>query len=89
VTRPVLAEAPCAPHQHSCESNLIFSLRSLRQRIGTKLELQHLGLCPLAAFDVEGRPVAEGRPQTFALPTGIGIVDAPIQKTPRVASVDP
>src|SRR6059036_3559743 len=51
---------------------------SLRQRIGTKLEVQDLGLCPFAAFDVERSPVAEGRPQTFALPAGLWIVDAPI-----------
>jgi len=30
-------------------------IRLLRQRIGTELELHDLGLCPLAAFDVERR----------------------------------
>ena len=51
---------------------------SLRQRIGAKLEVQDLGLCPLAAFYMEWRPVAEGRPQPFALPAGLWIVEAPI-----------
>src|SRR5213593_3291035 len=53
-------------------------MRSLRERIGAKLELHDLARRPLAAFDVERRPGAVGRPQPLALPASIRIVDAPI-----------
>src|SRR3989442_7804033 len=51
---------------------------SRRKRIGTKLELHDLARRPLAAFDMEGRSGAVGRPQSLALPASIRIVDAPV-----------
>src|SRR5213593_303806 len=53
-------------------------MRSLRERIGAKLELHDLARRPLAALDVERRPGAVGRPQPFALPAAIRIVDAAV-----------
>ena len=48
------------------------------RRIGTQLEFYDLGQSPLAALDVERRSVAEGRPQSLALPARMWIIDAPI-----------
>src|SRR5712691_4953878 len=53
-------------------------MRSPRERVGTKLELHDLARRPLAALDVERRSGAVGRPESFALPASIRIVDAPI-----------
>jgi hypothetical protein len=61
----------------------------MRWRVGAKLELHDLGLRTFAAFHVEWRAGASGCPKAFALLSGFWIVDALIQKTPQVASVDP
>src|SRR5262249_738015 len=50
-----------------------------RQRIRPQLELHHLAGRALAAFDVIGRAPRIGRPQAFALPAAIGIIDAAIE----------
>src|SRR5438445_1641874 len=52
---------------------------SPRQRIGAKLELHHFGQRAFAAFSVERRAVAVGRPQSLAFPTAIRIVDPPVE----------
>src|ERR1700732_3064683 len=52
---------------------------SVGQRIRPKLEMHHYGGAALAALFEPGRPVAAGRPQSAALPAGIGIIDAPVE----------
>jgi len=53
-------------------------LRSPCERIGAEPEVHDLGQSPFAAFDVERRSVAVGRPQSLALPARLRIIDAPI-----------
>src|SRR5881296_3222028 len=53
-------------------------MRSLRERIWAKLELHDLARRPLATLDVERRPGAVGRPQPFALPASVRIIDAAV-----------
>src|ERR1700733_8225133 len=52
---------------------------SMRQRVGPDLDVDGHGRHALAAFLEPGRAVAFRRPQTPALPAGIGIVDAGIK----------
>src|SRR4029434_775823 len=54
------------------------AIRSLREWIRTKLELYDFGLRPFATFHMEWRAGAGGRPEPFALPAGLGIVDAAV-----------
>ena len=56
----------------------LLPIRSPRERVGTKLDLDRLRPRPLAAFIVEERPRAGCRPQCLALPIGVWIIDAPI-----------
>jgi hypothetical protein len=84
----VLANRAGAIRQYLCGLKLVVSTPSLRQRIRTKLELYDLGLCPFTAFDVEGRPVAEDRPQTFTFQPALGSSTRPFKKTAALASVD-
>src|SRR5215203_5243268 len=48
----------------------------LRQRIGTHLELDHFARRALAGFHVEWRTRAHRRPQSFALPPALWVVDS-------------
>src|SRR5262249_26244201 len=64
----------CPPYIHTHISS-----HSLGQRIGPQLELHHLAGRALAAFDVIGRAARIGRPQTFAFPASIWIIDAAIE----------
>src|SRR5215510_1570228 len=50
-------------------------IRSLREWIGTKLELDDLRLRSFATFYMKRRAGACGCPEAFALPAGFGIVD--------------
>src|ERR1700722_5380284 len=65
-------------------NNFSFTLRnepvwlSVRQRVGAHLELVKLGTLRSAALVVEDGARACCGPQTFALPAGVWIVDAPI-----------
>src|SRR5437016_353806 len=50
----------------------------LRQRIGTKLEVQHLAGSSLPRLRMERSTSRLGRPQTFPLPARARVVDAAI-----------
>src|SRR5262245_5480953 len=62
LSRRVLSTSPCSVSP--CE------------RIRTKLELHDLRPVLLATFEMEHRSGGVGRPQSSALPTGVGIVNA-------------
>src|SRR3954470_5433150 len=49
-----------------------------RERIRSELEFHHLRQSTHAAFEMERRAVAGGRPDAPALPASIGIVDAAV-----------
>src|SRR5262245_25482150 len=54
------------------------SVRLLRERIGPHLELHNLRPLAFAAFVMERRAVAGGRPNAAALPAGVRVVDAAV-----------
>src|SRR5215467_10586056 len=56
-------------------------LRSMRQRIGTQLQLHELRHVALAdAFAMERRAVAGAGPHAAALPAAVGIIDAAVDE---------
>src|SRR5260370_14863312 len=64
---------------HSCGLHARDAVRSVRERIGTKLELYSLACHALAAFHV---PACAGRirgPEPFAFPASLRIIDSAIQ----------
>jgi len=73
---PLAAPHPShVPAPQAGEGSIAFCLP--RERIRSRPELYDLGLCSFAAFDVKGRSVAEGRPQTLPS-TGFRFVYAPV-----------
>src|SRR5882672_9728929 len=59
-------------------SNCHQAIGSIRQRVGPDLEVHDLALLALAAFDMRRGTARIGRENALALPTGAGIVDAPV-----------
>src|SRR5687768_11882748 len=76
VGRKVLCPPTLTPLRKTTRAN---GPASPRERVGSKLELHHLARRPLAPLHVERRAGADGGPETTALPSAVGIVDAAVQ----------
>src|SRR6266704_6640249 len=76
------AGAPCNKNAPGNPGAFCFGkdVLSVRQGIRTNLNLVHLGPVLSAAFVVEHGARARHRPQAFAFPAGVGVVDAAVHE---------
>src|SRR6266851_8908279 len=62
----------------SLDSQVDFTLRSVRQRVRSNLEVDDFRVGPFSRFTMEGGASPPGGPHSFALPSRLGVVKAPI-----------
>src|ERR1700684_4542152 len=53
-------------------------LKLVCQRVWSNLEVDYFGVGPFSGFTMEGGACTPGGPHSFALPSGLGVVEAPI-----------